>query len=153
MSAISLSDYDFEDLAGDASEPKLEKRWTQSVRSVKIPRKQSSIGQLEQRMGTAIVAGFVAAFACEVGMKALLLTRLDEAARTHDLLRLYGSLPADCRDDDSKQTSAKPATSWRNTGTHSGSDATLTRRTGLGDFGHRGHGSDMGTRKSGTGNR
>ncbi len=97
MSAISLSDFDFENPASDASEPRVD-AGGRVQRSVQIPRKQSSIGQLVQRMGTALVAGFAAAFACEVGMKALLLTRLDEAARTHDLLRLYESLPADCRE-------------------------------------------------------
>ena len=97
MSAISLSDFDFGNLASDASEPQVDENGRVQG-SVQIPRKQSSIGQLVQRMGTAIVAGFVAAFACEVGMKAILLTRLDEAARTHDLLRLYESLPADCRE-------------------------------------------------------
>ena len=46
-------------------------------------------------MGTAIVAGMAASFACEVGMKAILMTRLDEANRMHDLHELYGTLPAD----------------------------------------------------------
>ena len=47
------------------------------------------------RLGTAMVAGMSAAFACEVGMKAILMTRLDEAAKTHDLLELYEELPED----------------------------------------------------------
>ena len=42
-----------------------------------------------------MVAGMVAAFACEVGMKAVLLTRNDEAKKTHDLLDLYEALPED----------------------------------------------------------
>ena len=49
------------------------------------------------RMGTALVAGMSSAFACEVGMKAILVTRLDEAPRTHDLLKLYRELPEDSR--------------------------------------------------------
>ncbi len=49
------------------------------------------------RMGTALIAGMSAAFACEVGMKAILVTRLDEMEKTHDLWKLYGSLPDDSR--------------------------------------------------------
>ena len=39
-----------------------------------------------------------AAFACEVGMRAILMTRLDEAERKHDLRTLYDALPADSRE-------------------------------------------------------
>ena len=49
------------------------------------------------RMGTALMAGMTASFACEVGLKAILVTRLDEAERTHDLLDLYEALPPDSR--------------------------------------------------------
>ena len=49
------------------------------------------------RMGTAVVAGMVAAFACEVGMKAILITRRDEAEKTHDLGKLNEALPEDSR--------------------------------------------------------
>ena len=59
-------------------------------------RKPSGI-EMMQRMGTALVSGMTGAFACEVGMKAILVTRLDEAAKTHDLLVLYGELPDDSR--------------------------------------------------------
>ena len=45
-----------------------------------------------------MVAGMTAAFACELGMKAILMTRLDEAEKTHDLLKLYDALPADSRE-------------------------------------------------------
>ena len=62
-----------------------------------IHRKPSNRG-LMARIGTALVAGTAGAFACEVGMKALLVTRLDGAAKTHDLLALYGELPSDSRD-------------------------------------------------------
>ena len=62
-----------------------------------IHRKPSN-RELMVRMGTALVAGMAGAFACEVGMKALLVTRLDGAAKTHDLLALYGELPSDSRD-------------------------------------------------------
>ena len=49
------------------------------------------------RMGTAVLGGMAAAFSCEVGMKAILMTRLDEAEKTHDLLTLYEALPPDSR--------------------------------------------------------
>lgn len=39
----------------------------------------------------------MASFACEVGMKAILMTRQDKAERTHDLLKLYQALPDDSR--------------------------------------------------------
>lgn len=96
MSAISLSDFDFDNPVTGPSEPSVDELGR--VRSsVRFPRKPSSFGRMVQRMGTAVIAGFTAAFACEIAMKALLLTRLDEAPRTHDLLKLYDSLPPDCR--------------------------------------------------------
>ena len=49
------------------------------------------------RMGTAVIAGTTAAFACEVGMKAILLTRNHWAERTHDLASLFAALPDDSR--------------------------------------------------------
>ena len=61
-----------------------------------IHRKPSGL-ELMQRMGTALVTGMAEAFACEVGMKAILVTRLDGAAKTHDLLELYEELPEDSR--------------------------------------------------------
>lgn len=97
MSAVSLSDFDFENPVTEATELKVDALGRVQT-SIQIPRKHSSIGRMVPRMGTALVAGFAAAFACEVGMKALLLTRVDEAARTHDLLKLYESLPEDCRE-------------------------------------------------------
>ena len=45
-----------------------------------------------------MVAGMTAAFACEIEMKAILMTRLDAAEKTHDLLKLYDALPADSRE-------------------------------------------------------
>ena len=96
MSAISLSDFDFENprsisgLMVDAT--------GRVQMSTQVPRKPSSTGRMVERMGTAIIAGFAAALACEVGMKAILMTRLDEAKRSHDLLELYESLPQDCRE-------------------------------------------------------
>lgn len=64
---------------------------------VQVVHRKPSGRELMGRMGTALVSGMAAAFACEVGMKAILVTRLDEAAKTHDLLELYGELPEDSR--------------------------------------------------------
>ena len=67
--------------------------------SLKVPAhyRKPSDRELMARMGTALVAGMSTAFACEVGLKAILMTRLDEARRTHDLRELYDLLPADSR--------------------------------------------------------
>ena len=65
-------------------------------RTPAIHRKPSN-RELMARMGTALVAGMAGAFACEVGMKAILVTRLDGAAKKHDLLALYEELPDDSR--------------------------------------------------------
>ena len=61
--------------------------------SIPIVHRKPSSRELMERMGTALVAGMAGAFACEVAMKAILVTRLDEAAKTHDLLALYRELP------------------------------------------------------------
>lgn len=65
--------------------------------SVKVPTayRRPSNRELMARMGTTLVASMATAFACELGMKAILMTRLDEARKTHDLLELYDHLPAD----------------------------------------------------------
>lgn len=65
--------------------------------SAPVVHSKPSHRQLTERMGTALVAGMAGAFACEVAMKAILATRLDGAAKTHDLLALYEELPDDCR--------------------------------------------------------
>ena len=49
------------------------------------------------RMGTTLVANMTAAFACELGLKAILMTRNHEFERTHDLKDLYDKLPPDCK--------------------------------------------------------
>ena len=98
MSAIALSDFEFgqlqivdvDVLAADASI---------RVDTVVPARHLKASGPaLGARMGTTMVAGMVAAFACELGMKAILMTRLDEAKKTHDLLELYKALPKDSRE-------------------------------------------------------
>ena len=65
--------------------------------SMPVAHRKPSGRELMERMGTALVAGMASAFACEVGMKVILVTRLDEAPRTHDLLKLFRELPEDSR--------------------------------------------------------
>ena len=97
MSAISLSDFDFaEPQILGVEAPAADAPVRISVATPATHRKPSNVVMMA-RMGTAVVAGMVAAFACEVGMKAILMTRRDEAERTHDLLKLYKGLPEDSR--------------------------------------------------------
>ena len=49
--------------------------------------------RLMRRMGTTMTEAMIAAFACELAMKAISLTCNDEADKTHDLLALYEALP------------------------------------------------------------
>lgn len=98
MSAIPLSDVDFGKprivgIEGSTANTPLRV-------SAEMPAslRKPSDSALMARMGTAMVAGMTAAFACEIGMKAILMTRLDEAEKTHDLLKLYHALPADSRE-------------------------------------------------------
>ena len=50
-----------------------------------------------QKLGSTMTVALMSAFACELAMKAIRLTRLDEARKTHDLLTLYRDLPEDSR--------------------------------------------------------
>ena len=50
-----------------------------------------------KRMGSTMTVGMMSAFACELAMKAIRLTRLDEARKSHDLIRLFDDLPEDSR--------------------------------------------------------
>ena len=52
---------------------------------------------MSQKLGCTMTAALMSAFACELAMKAIRLTRLDEARRDHDLLDLYDDLPEDSR--------------------------------------------------------
>ena len=97
MSAISLSDFDF-------GEPQISK--IDHLSSDGQPRidfvlpsthRKPSGRMLMRRIGAALVARMASAFACELGMKALLVTRLDDAAKAHDLFELFGELPRDSR--------------------------------------------------------
>ena len=94
--AIALADFDFGEpqLVGTKESPR--DGTLHVTGSVPVVHRKPSGRDLMERMGTALIAGMVGAFACEVGMKAILVTRLDGAAKTHDLLALYRELPDDC---------------------------------------------------------
>ena len=53
--------------------------------------------ELKKSAGLHLMLGMTSAFACELVLKAILITRLDEAKKTHDLLKLYNHLPEDSR--------------------------------------------------------
>ena len=54
-------------------------------------------GTWEERAGALLMRALTAAFSCEVGLKAILMTRNDRARKTHDLRALYDDLPEDSR--------------------------------------------------------
>ena len=54
-------------------------------------------GTWEGRAGALLMRALTAAFSCEVGLKAILMTRNDRARKTHDLRALYDDLPEDSR--------------------------------------------------------
>jgi len=94
ISAIDLQDFDFEkrEITSVEAPSPGELRFSGTV-----PYRRPTEEVVMTRMGTAWITGMSAAFACEVGMKAILVTRLDEMEKTHDLWKLYGSLPDDSR--------------------------------------------------------
>ena len=53
--------------------------------------------KLMQRLGSTMTIAMMSAFACELTMKAIRLTRAHEARKCHDLWRLYQDLPSDSR--------------------------------------------------------
>ena len=53
--------------------------------------------ELMKRLGSALTIAMMSAFACELTMKAIRLTREDNARKSHDLWRLYRDLPADSK--------------------------------------------------------
>ena len=97
QSAISLSDFEYGEPQVVGVEKSLADGTLRVTGSVPVAHRKPSDRELMARMGTALVAGMAGAFACEVGMKAILVTRLDGAAKTHDLLKLYWELPDDSR--------------------------------------------------------
>ena len=96
IAVVSHSDFDFENLSGELQDSTVDADGQLSI-SASIPRKTLHEETVMKRFGAAMIRGFVAAFACEVGMKSLLLTRVDEADKSHDLLALFESLPEDCQ--------------------------------------------------------
>jgi len=52
---------------------------------------------LMKRLGSTMTIAMMSAFSCELAMKAICLTRVNEARKTHDLWRLYRDLPEDSR--------------------------------------------------------
>ena len=97
MDAISLADLDFGEPQIVDVGTSLSGGEVQVSGRVPIWHRKPSQRELIARMGTTMVAGMTAAFACEVGMKAVLMTRLEKAQKTHDLLDLYRALPDDSR--------------------------------------------------------
>ena len=57
-----------------------------------------SEAELGKNVGATLLTTMAAGFACEVGLKAILMTRVDEFEGTHDLKDLYDALPPDCRE-------------------------------------------------------
>ena len=53
--------------------------------------------ELTKRLGSTMTVAMMSAFACELAMKAIQLTVMDEARKTHDLWRLYRDLPPDSK--------------------------------------------------------
>ena len=58
---------------------------------------KASENELMKRLGSTMTIAMMSAFACELAMKAIRLTRMDEARKSHDLWRLYRDLPEDSR--------------------------------------------------------
>ena len=53
--------------------------------------------ELMKRFGSTMTIAMMSAFACELAMKAIRLTLMDEARKSHDLWQLYRDLPEDSR--------------------------------------------------------
>ena len=63
--------------------------------------------ELMKRLGSTMTIALMSAFACELAMKAISLTRRDEIRKSHDLWELYSDLPEDSRariEDDFPET-------------------------------------------------
>ena len=68
------------------------------VGTIPVRYRKPSDAMLKTSMGMLMMAGSTAAFACELAMKAVLMTRSHQAKKTHDLADLYAALPPDCRE-------------------------------------------------------
>ena len=71
--------------------------------TVNVPTEQlsehskTSEKELMKRLGSTMTIALMSAFACELAMKAIGLTRRDETRKSHDLWELYSGLPEDSR--------------------------------------------------------
>ena len=67
--------------------------------TVHVPTKElsedpkASENELMKRLGSTMTIAMMSAFACELAMKAIRLTLMDEARKSHDLWQLYRDLP------------------------------------------------------------
>ncbi len=74
-----------------------------SSATVHIPTEQlsehskTSEKELMKRLGSIMTIALMSAFACELAMKAICLTRRYKARKSHDLWQLYRHLPEDSR--------------------------------------------------------
>lgn len=96
-SVIQYSDYEFETprVSGiDAKNHGSEVRVSAEARH-RNPLSAERV--MMERMGLIMISGMTVAFACELALKAILITRLDEAKKTHDLYDLFVDLPEDCK--------------------------------------------------------
>ena len=96
MSVVQYSDFDFGEpriasvnVADDGS-PRAS---AEAVGCFRQPSEQL----LMERMGSVMMSGMTLAFACELALKAILITCQDEARATHDLMVLYEALPEDSK--------------------------------------------------------
>ena len=94
---IQYPDYDFE--THRISDIDVEIHGSEVRVSAKAPHRNplSAERVTMERMGLIMMSGMTAAFACELALKAILITRQDEAKKTHDILDLYEELPEDCK--------------------------------------------------------
>ena len=53
--------------------------------------------ELMKRLGSTMTVGMMSAFACELAMKAIRITLLNDARKSHDLWQLYRDLPSESR--------------------------------------------------------
>ena len=58
---------------------------------------KTSEKELMKSLGSTMTIALMSAFACELAMKAIGLTRRDEVRKSHDLWELYSGLPEDSR--------------------------------------------------------
>ena len=70
---------------------------------VHVPRKElsedskTSENELMKRLGSTMTIAMMSAFACELAMKTIRLTRMDEARKSHDLWQLFQDLSEDSK--------------------------------------------------------